>query len=162
ATPGQIMPLATQVVLKLSADQKTALSALQKELDTQIEALLDEDQKDRMKQFKEMIARGGPPGFRPGGPPPGPGGPPPRPGGPPPGPGGPPPGFGGPPPGPGGPPGPGFPPIPPGGMGNAVFRAYRYAKDYPGLSGKELMPGKTIEEFEDAKKKKEGPSARGP
>jgi hypothetical protein len=31
---------------------------------------------------------------------------------------------------------------------NSVFRAYRYAKDYPGLAGKVLTPGKTIEELE--------------
>jgi hypothetical protein len=37
---------------------------------------------------------------------------------------------------------------PPGGFGNAVFRAYRYAKDYPGLVGKDLAPGKTVEELE--------------
>jgi hypothetical protein len=37
---------------------------------------------------------------------------------------------------------------PPAGFGNAVFRAYRYAKDYPGLTGKDLTPGKTIEELE--------------
>jgi hypothetical protein len=36
---------------------------------------------------------------------------------------------------------------PPGGFGNAVFRAYRYTKDYPGLAGKDLTPGKTIEEL---------------
>jgi hypothetical protein len=33
-------------------------------------------------------------------------------------------------------------------LGNAVFRAYRYAKDYPGLVGKDLTPGKTVEELE--------------
>jgi hypothetical protein len=29
-----------------------------------------------------------------------------------------------------------------------VFRAPRYAPDYPGLGGKELTPGKTIEELQ--------------
>jgi hypothetical protein len=50
------------------------------------------------------------------------------------------PGFG-----PGGPRGPGgF-----GGTGgSALFRAYRYGKDYKGLAGKDLNPGKTIEELE--------------
>jgi hypothetical protein len=33
---------------------------------------------------------------------------------------------------------------PPG--GDAVFRALRYGPDYPGLAGKTLTPGKTIEE----------------
>jgi Spy/CpxP family protein refolding chaperone len=32
-------------------------------------------------------------------------------------------------------------------LGNAVFRSYRYAADYPGLKGKELKPGKTVEEL---------------
>ena len=31
--------------------------------------------------------------------------------------------------------------------GKNVFRAYRYAASYPGLVGKQLTPGKTIEEF---------------
>ena len=122
ATPGQILPLTTQIVLKLSADQKRAVAAIQKEVDGKVEALLDDDQKNQMKQIRDMIARGGPPGGRPGGPPPGPGGP---------------------------PRGQGRPPGPPGGFGgNAVFRAYRYPKDYPGLAGKDLTPGKTVEELE--------------
>jgi hypothetical protein len=127
-TPGQILPLSTQVVLKLSADQKAAVATLQKDVDGKIEALLDDEQEDQIKQIRAMIARGGLPGFRLGGP----GGP----GGPPAGPGGPPFGRGGPPMG------------PPGGFGNAVFRAYRYAKDYPGLAGKDLTPGQTVEELE--------------
>lgn len=32
------------------------------------------------------------------------------------------------------------------GFANAVFRAYRYAPDYPGLAGKDLTPGKPIEQ----------------
>jgi hypothetical protein len=52
--------------------------------------------------------------------------------------------------GPGGPPrGPGGPPPfggPPGGAG--VFRAYKYATDYPGLAGNDLKPGKTVEELQ--------------
>jgi hypothetical protein len=35
---------------------------------------------------------------------------------------------------------------PPG--GSSLFRAYRYAPDYPGLRGRTLTPGKTIEELE--------------
>jgi hypothetical protein len=31
---------------------------------------------------------------------------------------------------------------------NSLFRAYRYGPDYPGLAGKELNPGKTVEELE--------------
>ena len=107
ATPGQLLPVAAQIVLKLSADQKTAVAAIQKEVDGKVEALLDDDQKDQMKQIRATIARGGPP-RGPGAPPPGAGGP------------GGPPGFGGPPMGPAG----GF-------GGNSIFRAYRYAKGLP-------------------------------
>lgn len=32
-------------------------------------------------------------------------------------------------------------------IGNALFRAYRYAPSYPGLAGKELTPGSSIEEM---------------
>jgi hypothetical protein len=35
---------------------------------------------------------------------------------------------------------------PPG--GSPLFRAYRYGTDYPGLAGKELKPGKTVEELQ--------------
>ena len=38
-------------------------------------------------------------------------------------------------------------------MGNTLFRAYRYGPDFPGLAGRTLKPGKTIEELEAAKKK---------
>jgi hypothetical protein len=132
ATPGQIMPLATQIVLKLSASQKAAVAVLQKEVDAKVAELLTDDQKNQMKEFREMIARGGPPGARPGGP-------------------------GGPPFGPGGPPGGGGPPMGgPGGFGDPVFRAYRYASDYPGLAGKELTPGETIEgRLEQARQEKQ-------
>ena len=74
ATPGQILPLPTQIVLKLSADQKMAVAAIQKEVDGKVDALLDDDQKDQMKEIRGMMARGGRPGG-PGGPRPGPGGP---------------------------------------------------------------------------------------
>ncbi len=29
-----------------------------------------------------------------------------------------------------------------------MFRAYRYGPDYPGLAGKDLKPGKTVEELQ--------------
>jgi hypothetical protein len=35
-------------------------------------------------------------------------------------------------------------------LGNAVFRSYRYGVDYPGLKGRELKPGKTVEELQAA------------
>ncbi len=62
---------------------------------------------------------------------------------------------GGPPGGPGGPgggPPPGLFAGPPGGGG--VFRAYRYGTDYAGLAGKELKPGKTIEELDSKEPEK--------
>jgi hypothetical protein len=45
---------------------------------------------------------------------------------------------------------------PPGGA--SLFRAYRYGPDYPGLAGKSLEPGKTVEELEktEPEKKKAG------
>ena len=135
--PGQLMATTTQIRLKPTAEQKKQLSDLQKAVDAKLEKLLTADQKKQFQQMKKDFARGGPPGFGPGGPG-GPGGP--R------GPGGP-----GGPPGPGGPGGPGGPPAflfagPPGGA--SLFRAYRYGPEYPGLAGKDLKPGKTIEELE--------------
>jgi hypothetical protein len=42
-----------------------------------------------------------------------------------------------------------------GGMGgSALFRAYRYAPTYPGLAGKDVTPGKTIEELESQQPEK--------
>jgi hypothetical protein len=52
-----------------------------------------------------------------------------------------------------GPPGPVGPPGLPGGGG--IFRATRYPADYPGLKGRELKPGKTVEEMLAAAKPKE-------
>ncbi len=130
--PGQIISISTQVTLKPTPEQKTRLSDLQKTVDARLDKVLTDDQKKQLKQMRADFARGGPPGGPGGGPP----------GGPPGGPGGP----GG---GPGGPGG-GPPPFlfagPPG--GSAVFRAYRYGPDYPGLAGKDLKPGKTVEELQ--------------
>jgi Arylsulfotransferase (ASST) len=151
--PGQLISATTMKSLKPDTEQKKQLDDLQKEVDNTLAKLLSAGQKKELQEAREGFARGGPFGFGPpGGPPPGgPGGPPP---GGPGGPGGPPPG------GPGGlrPRGPGGPP--PGGpggpmMGNTLFRAYRYGADFPGLAGKELKPGKTIEALEDEKKPKE-------
>jgi hypothetical protein len=132
--PGQIIATTVQIQLRPTPEQRMALANLQNKADATLEKLLTADQKKQLKQMKEDFARGGPPG--------GPGGPPP--GGPPPG------GRGG---GPGGPP-PGGPPPgmfagPPGGA--SLFRAYKYSADYAGLAGRDLKPGKTVEEIEKPK-----------
>jgi hypothetical protein len=47
---------------------------------------------------------------------------------------------------------------PPG--GSALFRAYRYAANYPAFQGRDMTPGKTVEEMQPkdkkGKEKKEG------
>jgi hypothetical protein len=115
--PGQIISVATQVVLKPTPEQKARLSDMQKAVDAGLEALLTADQKKQLKQMRADFLRGGPGG----GPPGGPGGP-----------GGGPPAF--------------LFAGPPG--GSALFRAYKYGPDYPGLAGKDLKPGKTVEELQ--------------
>jgi hypothetical protein len=126
--PGQLVAAAVAERMKLTDEQKQQLAELQKEADGKLDTLLKDDQKKQLKQMQDFAKgfAGGGPG---GGPPGGPGGPP---GGPP----------GG---GPGGPPG-GFGFGPSGGSG--LFRAPRYAADFSGLRGKDLTPGKTIEELE--------------
>ncbi len=131
---GRLMSDSVQERLKLTAGQKRQLAEMQKDADARLAKILDDPQKKQLKEmqdFAKAFAAGPPGGGPPGGGPPS---------------GGPPGGFrtgGGP---PGGGPG-GFPGFgPPGGAG--VFRAPRYAPDYPGLAGKELSPGKTIEELQ--------------
>ena len=132
APPGRILSTSVQIQLKPAPEQKQALSDLQKSADDTLEKLLTDDQKKQFKQMGEDFAKGGPPGG-PGGPPRGPGGP------------------------PGGPGGPG---VPPGGA--SLFRAYKYAADYPGLSGHDLTPGQTVEEIEKPKPKDETKDAAKP
>jgi Arylsulfotransferase (ASST) len=69
----------------------------------------------------------------------------------------------------GGPRGPGGPGGPPGGPGmpnlaSAVFRVYRFAPNHPGLAGKDLTPGKTIEEMQPERKEPltKGAQTNGP
>jgi hypothetical protein len=115
---GRILPSSVQEKLKLTAEQKKRIAGLQKDAEGKVNTLLKDEQKKRLKGLQDLMKA-----FA-GGPP----------------------GFG-----PGGPGGAGgF--GPPGGFGGtgggAVFRAYRYGKDYKGLAGKDLTPGKTIEELE--------------
>jgi hypothetical protein len=111
--PGQILTPFQQARLKLTADQKQAVAALQQETDAKLDKTLTADQKKQLKTLSATVGRGGPnpPG------PPGKGG------------------FGG------------FPGFGPGG-GSAIFRGYRYAPNYPGLVGRDLAPGRTIEAME--------------
>jgi hypothetical protein len=122
--PGQLMSLTLQARLKLSGDQRKTIQALQKEADTMLGKLFTDEQKKQFKEMQANVGRGGPGG--PGGPAGGPGGP-----------------AGG----PGGPPG-GIAALFNLGGGSPVFRVYRYAPNHPGLAGKDLTPGKTIEELE--------------
>jgi hypothetical protein len=118
---GEVLPRFLQERLKLTDEQKQQLETVQKDADGKLDKLLTDEQKKKVKEMQQGFGVRGPAGG-PGGAPRGPGGP----GGP----GGFPGGFGGPP------------------GGGSVFRAYRYAADYPGLAGKDLKPGKTIEELE--------------
>jgi Spy/CpxP family protein refolding chaperone len=126
---GQILELSVQIRLKMTPDQRKEMQELQKRADQTLAQVLNDEQKKQLKETRQGFGRGGPgggPGFG------GPGGPP---------------GFG-PPGGPGGPPGFGGP------GGGSVFRAYRYAASYPGLAGKDLTPGKTVEELESKETQK--------
>jgi Spy/CpxP family protein refolding chaperone len=115
--PGQLMSPTIQARLKLTAEQKKEVEELQKDADAKLTKLFTDEQNKQFKEMRQGFGRGGPGGFA-GGPPGGPGR------------------------GPGGPPG--MPTVPPG--GSSLFRAYRYGVDYSGLAGKDLKPGKTIEE----------------
>ncbi|HEV3445777.1 MAG TPA: aryl-sulfate sulfotransferase [Gemmataceae bacterium] len=168
--PGQILPSFMQGMLNLTADQKKQLEALQKDASARLDKMLTDEQKKELKEMRPGFGAGG------SGSPPQPGqilspsqqaslkltpeakkqlqdlqkeadakldklltadqkkqfkdmrtGP----------------GRGGP---------GGFGPGGPGGFGpgggSALFRAYRYAPDYAGLVGKDLKPGKTIEELQ--------------
>jgi hypothetical protein len=121
---GRILPASVQDKLKLTAHQKKRIDGLQKDADSKVNTLLKDEQKKRLKGMQDLMKA-----FA-GGPP----------------------GFG--PGGPGGAGGVG----PPGGFGGpgggAIFRAYRYGKDYKGLAGKDLTPAKTIEELESQQPEK--------
>jgi len=151
--PGQLMTPFMQAKLKLTDQQKRQVEAIQKEADGKFDEILTDEQKKQFGQMRKGFAPGGfagPPGFGRRGRPDGQGGGrrdgggrlgPRPPGGFPGGPFGP----------PGGGPG-GFGFGPPGGGpgGGQLFRAYRYGPNYPGLVGKDLTPGKTIEELQAA------------
>ncbi|MDX1962108.1 MAG: aryl-sulfate sulfotransferase [Pirellulales bacterium] len=171
--PGELLSDDLREELKLSPDQQQTIDKLQTASDTQLAKILTAEQNEQLSEMKNFgpggpgpggPGPGGPPGFGPPGfgPPEGGGGPPPFFGGPP--------GFDGPDgqPGPDGPPGPGINPADnsgkgrrgprgrggpggPGGFGSgpgsSLFRAVRYADTFPGFAGKDLQPGKKLEDM---------------
>ncbi len=138
---GEVFPSFVVASLELSEAQAVELKQIQQQVNEELATIWTDEQKTRIGDMQNASARG--PGFGPPGGPPGNG--PPRGGGPP--------GFG-PPDGPGGPGGPGRGPRggpsgpggPGGGGPGGIFRSYRYSADFPGLMGKELKPGKKLEE----------------
>jgi hypothetical protein len=125
--------------MKLSDSQKEQLAALQKEVDAEIEKILTDEQKERVKDVQNgRFDRLGPGGGR-GGRGRGPGGPGRD-------------GIAGRGPGGrrGGPGGPGRGPGGRGGGPGGLFRSYRYPADYPAFAGKTLTPGKDLEEVAKA------------
>jgi hypothetical protein len=110
---GQLMSSSVERRLKLTAEQKLQLAAVQKEVDSRLNTLLQDAQKKQLKRMQDWaraFQTGGNRGGFTGG-------------------------FG-----------------PPGGGG--LFRAPRYGVTYAGLAGKDLKPGKTIEEILQANRDK--------
>lgn len=62
--PGQLLPPFLQERLKLTAEQKSQLQELQKEIDGKLAKILTDDQKKQLKEMGKGFGRG-----RPGGPP---------------------------------------------------------------------------------------------
>lgn len=117
--------------LKLSDDQKKQVDTLQTETTALVEKSLTDAQKKTIKEIRDRFINawgGGPPPAAPPGKPdkPGTAAKPNKP----------------------------ATPVPGGGPPNlsiAVFRCYRYGADFPGLAGKDLTPGKTVEELQGQK-----------
>jgi Arylsulfotransferase (ASST) len=128
--PGQILSASARVLLKLNRAQDQQWDQLQEAVDRKLDTMMTGDQRKRFQKIREEFARAGPSG----GPRPSPR-PAPTPGG------------------PGGSPGgPAFVP-----SKRSLFRAARYAPDYPGLAGKELKPGKTVEATQPKEPEKKAP-----
>ena len=151
---GDVIPSFLFDELALTDAQQEDLKEIQKNADQQLEKIWTDDQKERFKEMEAMFAAGPPGGGfgPPGGPPNG------APGD------GPPGGFGPPrgrPQGAGfGPPGgPGRGPGGRGGGPGGIFRCYRYAADFAGLVGKDLKPGKKLDEVAAASQR---PAANRP
>jgi hypothetical protein len=119
SSPGKILSPATQESLHLTAAQRTSLEELQKEADVNLDRILTADQNRQIREMRADLERSGSGISLPSRLP--------RRGG------------------------AGVPPGPPGlpktGPWLSLFRSYRYAPNYPGLAGRDLAPGKILEEL---------------
>ncbi len=68
--PGEILPMMVQNRLRLTPDQKKEIDALQKEVDSKLEKILNDEQKKMLEEMRRRGPGGPPRGGRPGGPPP--------------------------------------------------------------------------------------------
>jgi hypothetical protein len=69
--PGQVLPPFLQARLNLTAQQKTQLDELQKEVDSKLGKILTDEQKNQLKEMRQGFGPGGPGGRGPDGVPPG-------------------------------------------------------------------------------------------
>lgn len=164
--PGEILPEFLQGMLRLSEEQRQSIAKLQQEVDQRLEEVLTKEQRDQLAEMGDSARRAGR-GFGP-------------------------PGFGGPPPrdvardrdrGPDGDRGPDRGRRPerdrgpdrdgdrvgrrgrggPGGGGpGGLFRAYRYALDYPAFQGKTLAPGEKLDVLASASRSPQNGDAGRP
>ena len=65
--PGQVLPPFLQDALKLTSEQKKQIEKLQKDVDTRLDGILNDQQKKQLKETPARFRRGGPGGFGPGG-----------------------------------------------------------------------------------------------
>jgi hypothetical protein len=124
AQPGQVMSVSVQNRLKLSDDQQQKIKTVEADVAAKLREIFDESQEKRFDDMLSFARRG-----------------------------------------PGGAGGRDLPPIaggfrprgPAGRRGgpgaSSLFRAYRYRPDFPGLAGKDLTPGKPLEEIAREKEK---------
>jgi len=68
--PGEVLPPMLQQRLRLTAEQKSQVENLQKEVDAKLAQILTDDQQKSLKEMREQGPGGPPGGRRPGGPPP--------------------------------------------------------------------------------------------
>lgn len=165
---GEVIPSFVSQELELTEAQDTEIATLQQHVDSELEKILNDEQRTRIAQFQQGFpgappGGNGPPGFGPPGDAPDRG---PRPDRRPPGddgqargprdgnrgdrPDNPPPDGNG---------------NPFGGRGGGpggIFRSYRYGVDYPGIAGRELTPGEKLAEAVATPERPDTPDRRGP